>query len=214
MAAAAGHGPLPGPGRRRRLARAVPCRKLCQARKPQTESSGWSLSCAASLIIWPGIRRPGRRVSGPGFGRCSVSDIKHFAFERSELVSFQSSAFLIFLFDKPNSVTAVCFCFNSALLRAGLKVPRSPVVQSRTFLFRVSVSPQIRLSKVALLKRSFPPLSSVFSSANLMTTTPAAPVEKFRKDYKVPNFSIHAVDLTFKIFNGHTQVRLYLFYVD
>jgi aminopeptidase N len=39
------------------------------------------------------------------------------------------------------------------------------------------------------------------------TATPTAPVEKFRKDYKVPDYSIQSVDLTFKIFEGHTQVR-------
>eukprot|EP00291_Cryptomonas_curvata_P010866 CAMPEP_0172187180 /NCGR_PEP_ID=MMETSP1050-20130122/21203_1 /TAXON_ID=233186 /ORGANISM="Cryptomonas curvata, Strain CCAP979/52" /LENGTH=331 /DNA_ID=CAMNT_0012861491 /DNA_START=244 /DNA_END=1235 /DNA_ORIENTATION=- len=39
------------------------------------------------------------------------------------------------------------------------------------------------------------------------TTAPAAaPEEKFRKDYKVPDYSIQTVDLTFKIFGGHTQV--------
>ena len=32
------------------------------------------------------------------------------------------------------------------------------------------------------------------------------PVEKFRKDYKVPDFAIHSVDLTFKIYSSHTQV--------
>ncbi len=36
----------------------------------------------------------------------------------------------------------------------------------------------------------------------------SAPVEKFRKDYKLPDYFIHTVDLTFKIFSGHTQVRI------
>ena len=52
-------------------------------------------------------------------------------------------------------------------------------------------------------------LSSGILSA--MTTTSAteisAPVEKFRKDYKVPDYSIVNVELTFKIFKGQTQVQ-------
>jgi hypothetical protein len=40
----------------------------------------------------------------------------------------------------------------------------------------------------------------------MTTSAPAAPVEKFRKDYKVPDYAIHKVDLIFKIFDGHTQV--------
>ncbi len=43
------------------------------------------------------------------------------------------------------------------------------------------------------------------------TTAPTAePEEKFRKDYKVPDYSIQTVDLTFKIFKGHTQVEMVL----
>jgi hypothetical protein len=32
------------------------------------------------------------------------------------------------------------------------------------------------------------------------------PVEKFRKDYKVADYAIYNVELTFKIFKGYTQV--------
>ena len=31
-------------------------------------------------------------------------------------------------------------------------------------------------------------------------------MEKFRKDYKIPDYSIWSVELTFKIYLGHTQV--------
>jgi hypothetical protein len=52
-------------------------------------------------------------------------------------------------------------------------------------------------------------LSSGISSAMTATSTTeiSAPVEKFRKDYKVPDYSIVNVELTFKIFKGQTQVH-------
>ena len=37
--------------------------------------------------------------------------------------------------------------------------------------------------------------------------------EKFRKDYKFPDFEIKTVELTFQIFNGHTEVHSLLFVV-
>jgi hypothetical protein len=39
----------------------------------------------------------------------------------------------------------------------------------------------------------------------------SVPVEKFRKDYKLPDYFTHSVDLTFKIFSGHTQVVFPIF---
>ena len=48
---------------------------------------------------------------------------------------------------------------------------------------------------------------SLSSVATATAPAPSAPVEKFRKDYKAPDYSIRTVDLTFKIFKGHTQVR-------
>jgi hypothetical protein len=50
-------------------------------------------------------------------------------------------------------------------------------------------------------------LGSLGIVATAAAAVAAAPVEKFRKDYKVPDYSIGTVDLTFKIFKGHTQVR-------
>ena len=54
-------------------------------------------------------------------------------------------------------------------------------------------------------------LKGGLSSLSAMTTTStkeiAAPVEKFRKDYKAPDYLIANVELTFKIFKGHTQVQ-------
>ena len=52
-------------------------------------------------------------------------------------------------------------------------------------------------------------LSSGFSSTTASASTKelSPPVEKFRKDYKVPDYSISTVELTFKIFKGYTQVK-------
>ena len=69
----------------------------------------------------------------------------------------------------------------------------------------------------ALNHRSFPlplrrrlnggaKLGALNSFASASVAAPAAPVEKFRKDYKPPDYSIRTVDLTFKIYKGQTQV--------
>ncbi len=51
-------------------------------------------------------------------------------------------------------------------------------------------------------------LGSMRTVATATTAAPAMPLEKFRKDYKAPDYSIRSVDLTFKIFKGHTQASL------
>lgn len=50
-------------------------------------------------------------------------------------------------------------------------------------------------------------LGSLGTVATTSAPVAAAPVEKFRKDYKFPDYSVRTVDLTFKIYKGHTQVR-------
>ena len=48
-------------------------------------------------------------------------------------------------------------------------------------------------------------LGGLRTVATASTAAPAMPLEKFRKDYKAPDYSIRTVDLTFKIFKGYTQ---------
>ncbi len=71
-------------------------------------------------------------------------------------------------------------------------------------------SPILLSARNALRLRS----AGRFKFGNLRTvatasaTVSAMPLEKFRKDYKAPDYSIRSVDLTFKIFPGHTQVDI------
>jgi hypothetical protein len=94
-------------------------------------------------------------------------------------------------------------------------VPRASAFQGMSALLRVPSRNFGRFQLKSASKLSHVPsprllrtLGSIRTVATTSTAAPAMPLEKFRKDYKVPDYSIRTVDLTFKIFQGYTQVIL------
>ena len=114
-----------------------------------------------------------------------------------------------------SALTASTVVPRAAAFRTALRIPLQlvrtvprnqasirPLSQSWT-----SRTPSFPVSPTLRLRLRGGGLNSMATTST--PATQAAPVEKFRKDYKVPDYSIQTVELTFKIFNGHTQVLLY-----
>lgn len=72
--------------------------------------------------------------------------------------------------------------------------------------------PQLRLRGGNLLLKSRPTISALRADTSKTAlsmsavSAPEAPVEKFRKDYQKPDYTIDDISLTFKIEDGATQV--------
>ena len=88
--------------------------------------------------------------------------------------------------------------------QSGASAPFKRSLSFKTLNHRIPSLP-IRPAHWLRLKGGFR-FGSLNTIATATAPVAAAPVEKFRKDYRVPDYSIRTVDLTFKIFKGHTQV--------
>lgn len=91
-------------------------------------------------------------------------------------------------------------------LRLPLNLARPAFLSLRTWTSRLS-SFRIRPAHQSGINRG---LRSTFSRTMASAATTEAPVEKFRRDYKVTDHVVKTVDLTFKINPGQTQVRMFL----
>jgi hypothetical protein len=97
---------------------------------------------------------------------------------------------------------AAAFQGTLGSLRAPLRYFGKLRHNSEGWISRVPSRPALRLRLNGGLSTGI--LSTM---ATASTKDSSAPVEKFRKDYKMPDYSIANVELTFKIFKGYTQVQ-------
>ncbi len=85
---------------------------------------------------------------------------------------------------------------------------RHSQLHKHTTIFRLNYLPlPLRSILTVSLHTQTPTGASALSMATAAAAPKAAPMEKFRKDYKPVDHVIKTVDLTFKIFDEKTQVR-------